>query len=125
MSFDINTTDSHGNQWDFTKSDRRQRAREYVDKNKPLFIIGSPPCDQWSVMQNLDGGKCDPNEVQRKIVEAKICEFNVMYKSNCAECVRDAKASGATFTFTSWLSKLHHHWHHPHHFHSNHASGNI
>ena len=28
-----------------------------------------------------------------------------MYKSNCAECVRDAKASGATFTFTSCLGK--------------------
>ena len=42
---------SQGKQWDFTKSERRQKAREGGRKNKPLLIIGSPPCDQWSIMQ--------------------------------------------------------------------------
>ena len=43
-----------------------------MTKHKPLFIIGSPPCDQWSIMQNLNKDKCDPNEVSRKLIEAKI-----------------------------------------------------
>ena len=41
-------------------------------KNKPLFIIGSPPCDQSSIMQNLNNGKRDPEEVRRKMIEAKV-----------------------------------------------------
>ena len=40
-SFDINTNDEEGNSWNFMKAERRQKAREHVRKNKPLFIIGS------------------------------------------------------------------------------------
>ena len=43
-----------------------------MSKNKPLLIIGSPPCDQWSIMQNLNEGKREPEEVNRKLVEARI-----------------------------------------------------
>ena len=72
MSFDINTTDPQGKPWDFTKAERRQEAREYVVKRKPLFIIGSPPCDQWSIMQNLNKDKREQSEVSRKLIEARI-----------------------------------------------------
>ena len=71
-SFDINTNDSDGKAWDFTKASMRQKAREYVNKNRPLFIICSPPCDQWSIMQNLNKGKMNPEDVQKKLVEAQI-----------------------------------------------------
>ena len=71
-SFDIGTVDPKGKPWDFTTASQRQQAREYVIKNKPMFIIGSPPCDQWSIMQNLNIGKRDPNQVHRKMIEAKI-----------------------------------------------------
>ena len=71
-SFDIGTMDPDGNPWDFTKAKQRQKAREYIIKNKPLVIIGSPPCDQWSIMQNLNNNKRNPGEVHRKMIEARI-----------------------------------------------------
>lgn len=72
MSFDINTNHEAGKPWNFTNSKQRQKAREHVIKSKPLFIIGSPPCDQWSIMQNLNNLKTDPKEVKRKMIEARI-----------------------------------------------------
>ena len=72
VSFDINTNDSDGKAWDFTKASMRQKPREYVNKHRPLFIIGSPPCDQWSIMQNLNKGKTSPEEVQKTLIEARI-----------------------------------------------------
>ena len=71
-SFDIGTMDPEGNPWDFAKAKQRQKAREYVANNKPLVLIGSPPCDQWSIMQNLNKGKRNPEEVHKKLIEAKI-----------------------------------------------------
>ena len=56
----INSPISNGNHWDFRQSTHREKIRSYVRTHKPMWIIGSPPCDQWSIMQNLNNGKCDP-----------------------------------------------------------------
>ncbi len=69
-SFDINTCNHDGEPSDFTKTSNRQKARKYVNKNKPMFVIGSPPCDQWSIMQNLCNGKRDAECRKRKMIEA-------------------------------------------------------
>ena len=42
-SFDIHTSNQDGEPWDVTKVANRQKAREYVNKNAPMFVIGSPP----------------------------------------------------------------------------------
>ena len=39
--------------WDFNIPDHRRRAEEYVDKEKPLVLIGSPPCVAFSQLQTL------------------------------------------------------------------------
>ena len=39
--------------WDFKKESDRQRAGEYVDKEEPLVLIGSPPCVAFSQLQSL------------------------------------------------------------------------
>ena len=39
--------------WDFNKEEDRKRAEEYVDKEEPLVIIGSPPCVAFSPLQTL------------------------------------------------------------------------
>ena len=82
-SFDIGTMNPEGNPWNFTKTKQRQKAREYVRKNKPLFIIGSPPCDQWSIMQNLNNG----NVNQKKSIERWLKpEFTWHFVLNCTKC---------------------------------------
>ena len=39
--------------WDFTKEADRTQAEEYLDKEKPLVLIGSPPCTAFSQLQAL------------------------------------------------------------------------
>ncbi|MDA8583519.1 hypothetical protein N9L68_04780 [bacterium] len=39
--------------WGFTKEADRRRAEYYVDKEKPLVLIGSFPCEAFSQLQAL------------------------------------------------------------------------
>ena len=39
--------------WDFKLEEHRQRAEKYVDEEKPLVLIGSPPCVAFSQLQTL------------------------------------------------------------------------
>ena len=71
-SFDISHPDENGELWDFTKANVREKARQYVKTKKPLFIIGSPPCDPFSIMQNLNAGKCDPVAQQQRLIAGRI-----------------------------------------------------
>ena len=42
------------NGWDFTRQDHRDRAEKYIDEEKPLVLIGSPPCTPFSQPQTLN-----------------------------------------------------------------------
>ena len=42
------------NGWDFTKKDHQEQAESYLDKQKPLVRIGSPPCTPFSQLQSLN-----------------------------------------------------------------------
>ena len=37
--------------WDFYLEPHRQLAEYYVDKHRPLAVIGSPPCTPFSKLQ--------------------------------------------------------------------------
>ena len=39
--------------WDFTRDEDCRRAEEYVDREQPLVLIGSPPCVAFSQLQSL------------------------------------------------------------------------
>ena len=39
--------------WDFNVAEHRQRLEEYVDREQPLVLIGSPPCVAFSKLQSL------------------------------------------------------------------------
>ena len=39
--------------WDFNIAEHRRSAEEYVDKERPLVLIGSPPCVAFSQLQTL------------------------------------------------------------------------
>ena len=39
--------DVHGRSWDFLKQEDRARARKEVSEQKPLMVIGSPPCMEF------------------------------------------------------------------------------
>ena len=39
--------------WDSNKDEDRRRAEEYVDREEPLVLRGSPPCVAFSQLQSL------------------------------------------------------------------------
>ena len=39
--------------WDFTRRDHRLEAERRLDQQKPLVLIGSPPCTAFSQLQSL------------------------------------------------------------------------
>ena len=39
--------------WDFNIPEHRRKAEEYVNKEEPLVLIGSPPCVAFSQLQTL------------------------------------------------------------------------
>jgi hypothetical protein len=100
-TFDL-VADAHGKVWDFLRADDRERCRRQLAREKPYLVIGSPPCTQYSRLQNLNRGRGDPRELQRKRTEAKVLlDFAV-------EVYQGQLARGAHFlhehplTATSW-----------------------
>ena len=56
--------------WDFTLERHRRAAIDYVNRVKPLLIIGSPECTMFSSLQNLNKKNWSKIE-EEKLVEAK------------------------------------------------------
>ena len=42
------------NGWDFTRRYHQERAEKYIEVEKPLVLIGSPPCTPFSQLQSLN-----------------------------------------------------------------------
>ena len=40
--------------WDFNLKSHRDTAERYIDEQKPLVVIGSPPCTPFSQLQSLN-----------------------------------------------------------------------
>ncbi len=58
--------------WDFTVKEHRRRAKQYIWKNKPLLVIGSPVCTPFSRLQALNWGRSWKTDMklQRDLEEA-------------------------------------------------------
>ena len=37
--------------WDFNLKSHQEKAERYIDEQKPLVVIGSPPCTPFSQLQ--------------------------------------------------------------------------
>ena len=51
---DLTTKDERGRAWDFSKKEVRQKAMHKIMVDKPLLIVGSPTCTDWSTMMYLN-----------------------------------------------------------------------
>ena len=72
FALDLTTHDVDGRAWNFDEEEMRQRARKKVDKEQPMFLIGSPFCTPYSPLQALSANRRDPEEVKREQVRAGI-----------------------------------------------------
>ena len=70
-SLDLINHDSDGRAWDFSKPDMRARAINKIRKDKPLLIVGSPMCKDWSPMMNFNWEKLGVAGRERRLKEAR------------------------------------------------------
>merc|ERR1712242_631286 len=68
-SFDFRR-DANGVAWDFRKAADRQRARGQICREKPFLVVGSPPCTEFSSVQNLNRRHFSAAEARRRRAEA-------------------------------------------------------
>ena len=43
-AFDLRTAKANGEPWNFCKRKDRQEARKIIERKRPMWIIGAPPC---------------------------------------------------------------------------------
>ena len=70
FALDLTTCDEEGNAWDFMGPAMRQKARDLIDREKPMFIIGSPQCTAYSTFQQLNNTYRDPITVKKERIVA-------------------------------------------------------
>ena len=70
-SLDLTTKDKDGKAWDFSMKEMRARAINKIKRDRPLLIIGSPMCTDWSSMMNLNWGKMGAEEKERRLKAAR------------------------------------------------------
>ena len=54
-----------------SRGNEKQAARKLIN-DKPLFLMGSPPCTDWSTLMNLNWERMDPEEVARRKKMARV-----------------------------------------------------
>ncbi len=74
FAFDLTTTDpDDGEPWDFTRRDKREKARHLLRRQRPFLLIGSPMCRAFSTWQYLNDAKAsNPDAVKRQKIRAKM-----------------------------------------------------
>ena len=70
-SLDLTEKDHDGKAWDLSKKEMRRRAVQKINKDKPLLIIGSPMCTDWSSMMNLNWGKMTEEQKEKRMTSAR------------------------------------------------------
>ena len=71
VALDLRTQDESGRPWDLSDGATRARAQNLIDVLDPDLLIGSPPCDPFSVLQSLNKDRADPVVMQQKLEEGK------------------------------------------------------
>lgn len=52
----------NGEHWDLSREEDQKELESLLDKEKPEYLLGSPPCEAFSPLQNLSKGKRSEEE---------------------------------------------------------------
>ena len=58
-----------GEKWDLSKPTDLQELEDMIDFEKPSLLTGSPPCDPFSLLQNIGSKFCNAERKQRRLQE--------------------------------------------------------
>ena len=68
FALDLRTNDPFDNEpWDLSKPEKRKRAKQLIEQEKPMLLIGSPPCTPFSVLFSSNISRMDPEKVRQLI----------------------------------------------------------
>ena len=70
-SLDLTANDDYGMPWDFNDARMRRRAISKIVKDKPLVLIGSPMCTEYSSMNGINHSKMPREEVEARLDYAR------------------------------------------------------
>ena len=70
-SLDLTTVDEDGRPWDFRSIEMRNRAVRKVLADRPLLVIGCPPCTDMGPLKSLAHSRLTPAEVAKRLAEAE------------------------------------------------------
>lgn len=71
-SFDLTVKREDGSPWDFAKRFQRKEAMKKTIKDEPYFVIGSPPCTRWSILEKGIKSKYTKEEWDAKLRAGKV-----------------------------------------------------
>ena len=98
-SFDLTEMDPHDNQpWDFTSEEKRNRAKQIIEKEKPFLLIGSPPCRSFNVLFQSNISRMNIEQVKCIMAEG------IVHMNFCVELYRMQMDSGRFFLHEHPLS---------------------
>ena len=71
-AFDLRVQKADGSYWNFSLASDRREAMQYILEFKPTWIIGSPPCTAFSILNHgMNYPKMDPAKVRAMIKEGR------------------------------------------------------
>ena len=98
--------DADGNDWDLSKQSMQEKALDIQDREKPEFVVVSPPCTPFSTIGKWSQGRMSEEDAKKRMVDG-ITHFAFAILL----CLRQAKA-GRYFILehpvgaSSWMLKL-------------------
>ena len=70
-ALDLSTVDERGVPWDFDDPVMREKAKKRQRTEKPILLVGSPMCTEFSALLNISKHKRDPRVVAAKLTRAR------------------------------------------------------
>ena len=89
---DLTTPRPNGGSWDFTQKQHRDEAMEIIENDDPDWVIGCPPCTDFSGLGRSNHRRMDPDEVRRRMREART------HLNFCVQVYRNQLSRGKDFS---------------------------
>ena len=102
FAIDLEEAKPDGSFWDLSRPEDVEAVNQLIDRDEPVLLTGSPPCDQFSHLQNINKYRVSPD--QRKIRMDKALEHLL---NSCSFYRKQLKAGRlflheAPWNATSW-----------------------
>ena len=106
FALDLSGENDEGQSWDFTRTEMREKARALLLKEKPLVLIGSPPCTSFCNWQSLNAARLGwtAEDVKKRRTEGELhvsfcCELYQLQTDAGRYYLHEHPASAAPWQF--------------------------